>query len=93
MLTHTCAQREGGVPLAAEEAVDAIQTELPFVAMVAGAPAVSATSPVTVTHSISVTRSFGATYAICDGDDRVDGTSISDNSRLGTAFRATFLLS
>lgn len=73
VLKQTCAQRKGAVPLAAEEAVDAVQTQLPFVAVVAGALAVSATSPVTVAHSISVTRSLGASHAIFDEDDQTDG--------------------
>lgn len=88
---HTCAQREGVVPHVAEEAVDAVQTELPAVAVAAGALAVSATSPVAVTHSISVTGSVGASHTIFDGDDQADGTSTSDNSHFVTGFWQHFL--
>lgn len=58
----TCAQREGVIPDFTEVAVDAVQAELPLVAVVTAAFPVPAAGPVAVTRSVAMARSLRAPH-------------------------------
>lgn len=76
VLKHTCAQGEGVIPHFAEVAVDAVQAELPFVAVVTAALAVPSTGPIAVAHPVSMTRSVRAPHTGFREWNHEDGTNV-----------------
>lgn len=76
VLQHTCAQGEGVIPHFIEVAVDAVQAELPIVAVVTAALAVPSTSPVAVAHPVSMTRSVRASHTGFKELNHKDGTHV-----------------
>lgn len=62
LLKSTCAQRKGFVPHFVEVAIDAVQAKIPFITVVTAALSVPSTSPVAITHPVSMTRSVRAPH-------------------------------